>query len=57
MTTTTCKESPTGKHEGDWESVTVDHDGNGTYIDIQCKHCGDSGCIGTQATLESGIDW
>jgi len=45
------------EHLPDWETVTVDHDGDETYIDISCSKCGKSGCIGTASRLEEEIDW
>jgi hypothetical protein len=47
----------TGKHEPDWKTVTVEHDGDETYIDCNCKHCGVSGCIGTAKALMQDINW
>jgi len=43
-------------HEPDWQAVSVTFDGE-TYIDITCKKCGASGCIGSQKTLEKDIQW
>jgi len=51
-----CKKSPSGSHEADWKSVNISEDGD-IYIDISCKHCRQSGCIGTQETLEENISW
>lgn len=55
----TCKKSTAEdkKHEPDWNTVKIDHDGGGVYVDVSCKHCGRSGCIGNLRTLELGIDW
>lgn len=44
------------KHVPDWQSVTVSFDGE-TYIDINCKNCGRSGCLGTSKTLAENICW
>ena len=44
-------------HVPDWKSVSVEQDGDETYIDINCRDCGRSGCIGTQATLADEITW
>jgi hypothetical protein len=44
------------EHDPDWDTVVVTHDGE-IYIDVTCKKCGRSGCIGTQKTLESDINW
>jgi len=48
----------TGKlHEPDWDSVTPTWDHGRLFLDVSCKHCGRSGCVGTSLTLQSGIDW
>jgi len=52
----TCPQNTDG-HEPDWACVTVEHDGDGVYIDIPCKHCGRPGCVGTEKTLAKGICW
>jgi hypothetical protein len=44
------------KHKPDWDTLNVTHDGE-VYIDINCKDCGRSGCVGSQKTLEEGISW
>jgi len=44
-------------HIPDWSTVTVDHDGDDTYIDVSCSKCGRSGCIGKASTLEEDISW
>ena len=45
------------KHEPDWNSVQLTWDGDELYVDVNCKHCGDSGCIGSSKTLEADINW
>lgn len=52
-----CPSHRDGIHEPDWRNITIEHDGDETYIDVFCKHCGRSGCIGTQKTLEAEIQW
>lgn len=52
-----CPESPDGKHAPDWRSVSTTHDGGESYIDINCKHCGRSGCVGSSASLTADINW
>lgn len=52
-----CEKSPTGKHEPDWKTVHVEYDGDDTYIDVSCIHCGHSGCIGTSKQLAKNISW
>ena len=51
-----CPDSETGEHEPDWSTVFVEHDGE-TYIDVNCKLCGRSGCIGSEKTLKENISW
>jgi hypothetical protein len=51
-----CEKSEDNKHEPDWGTVTVQHDVD-TYIDVNCKHCGKSGCIGNEETLKQDISW
>ena len=52
-----CEKGTDGIHEPDWSSVSIEHDGDETYIDINCKHCGRSGCVGSEKTLERDIQW
>ena len=54
-----CKspDAPDGFHEPDWSSVYVESDGGEVYIDVNCKHCGSSGCIGTASSLGEQINW
>jgi len=53
-----CDKNPNGKnHEPDWNSVFVMPDGDGVYVDVNCKHCGRSGCIGVEKTLVDNICW
>lgn len=50
--------SKTGKiHEPDLNSVHIEHDGSEVYIDVNCKDCGASGCIGTLSGLKEEISW
>ncbi len=51
-----CPENPAG-HEPDWNSVESSSDQGITYIDVSCKHCGRSGCIGTSVTLRNRVNW
>jgi hypothetical protein len=44
-------------HDPDWSSVTVTSDGGQLYVDVNCKLCGLSGCIGTHETLKSSVQW
>ena len=52
-----CPNSEDNKHEPDWLSVTTEYDGNQLYVDVNCKHCGKSGCIGTASSLKDNISW
>lgn len=45
-----------GGHEPDWTSVHVEFDGD-AYVDVACKHCGRSGCIGAEKSLTEQISW
>jgi len=51
-----CPQNDGGSHEPDWTSVHTEVDGD-TYVDVACKHCGRSGCIGTDKSLTSQISW
>ena len=52
-----CPDGEDGKHEPDWASASAQWDGDELYVDVNCKLCGASGCIGTSATLAEGISW
>ena len=43
-----CQKSEDGKHEPDTETLHLymERDKSGVYLDVNCKHCGRSGCIG-----------
>lgn len=45
------------KHVPNWNSAQITQDGNGTYVDVNCKDCGRSGCVGTAETLLKNISW
>lgn len=45
-----------GGHEPDWTSAHVEFDGE-AYLDVNCKHCGRSGCIGSEKSLTEQISW
>ena len=51
-----CPKSEDGKHEPDWQSVHVNYDVE-VYVDINCKNCGQSGCVGSEKTLAQDICW
>lgn len=43
-------------HVPDWNTVSISYDVE-TYIDVACKDCGRSGCVGSSKTLEENIQW
>lgn len=48
----------TGKsHEPDWNTISVENDGNVFYVDIRCADCGRSGCLGESEMLKKDISW
>jgi hypothetical protein len=56
-TDTSCPKNKGRRHEPDWEAVTVDTDGGSFYLDVTCKHCGRSGCVGATKKLEESVYW
>ena len=50
-----CKVASDGKHEPDPETFHLEHDGDGVYLDVYCKFCGQSGCIGNFKAED--VDW
>lgn len=52
-----CPNNETG-HEPDLLSpILITSDGGVTYLDVSCKHCGRSGCLGTYDQLVKEISW
>jgi hypothetical protein len=50
--------SVTGKiHEPNWNNISVEFDGLDKYVDVPCKDCGRSGCVGNMEMLKKGIIW
>jgi hypothetical protein len=48
----------TGKpHILDWNDLGITSDGGELYLDISCKNCGKSGCVGRIKYLENKITW
>ena len=45
-----------GGHEPDWTTTHVESDVE-MYVDVTCKHCGQSGCIGSEVKLTEQISW
>ena len=52
-----CQKNPDKKHEPDWKTCHVEHDGDGVYIDVNCKHCGRLGCVGNAKRLAKDMSW
>jgi hypothetical protein len=48
---------PWGRHLPDWTTAHVEVDGGEFYVDVNCKLCGRSGCVGTAKLLVAGINW
>lgn len=44
-TETQCPRSPNGKHVPDENTIHLEADGGDWYVDVNCIHCGRSGCI------------
>jgi hypothetical protein len=56
----TCPKNPDGPgepHSPDWTTISVEYDGGEAYIEVNCRFCGGSGCIGTDKLLQDGITW
>ena len=49
--------APCGGHEINWSTIREDADGDETYIDAECIHCGTSCCIGTVGSLNKEASW
>jgi len=52
-----CPKNKGKAHRPDWHNVTMERDGNAFYLDVVCRYCGRSGCIGTVKKLEESVDW
>ena len=46
-----------GGHEPDMHSAHITSDGGEQYVDVNCKHCGRSGCLGTLSDLVANVQW
>ena len=44
-------------HVPDWSTLSVDWDGGKAYVDVNCKDCGRSGCVGNSKTLAEKVNW
>jgi hypothetical protein len=51
-----CPKNTRGGHEPDWRTVTITDDRE-LYIDVACKHCGRSGCLGSAKSLAGDVQW
>ena len=45
-----------GGHEPDWTTTHIECDVE-MYVDVTYKHCGQSGCIGSEKKLAEQISW
>lgn len=54
---TKCPKNNDGPHEPDPNSLTVQHDGSDAYVDVNCKHCGRSGCVAKLDLTGQSINW
>lgn len=53
-----CPQNPQGDwHEPNWLSISVEVDGDGLYVDVSCRWCGRSGCLGSVNKLEEDLNW
>lgn len=50
-----CNDSPDGQHEPDPSTFHLEGDGDGVYLDVNCKKCGRSGSIGRFKAED--VDW
>jgi hypothetical protein len=41
-----CPKTRNHKHRPDPATLHIDHDGGDAYVDVNCKECGRSGCVG-----------
>lgn len=51
-----CPKNENG-HEINWRTIRENDDGDETYIDAKCIHCGTSCCIGTVGRLNKEASW
>lgn len=54
-TETHCLRSPTGEHVPDEDTIHLEPDGGDWYVDVNCVHCGRSGCIAKFDAED--VDW
>lgn len=52
-----CPDSNDGHHSPDWKTTIWINDGDESYVDVNCTHCGRSGCVGQAKLLAEGINW
>ncbi len=52
-----CPDGPDHFHSMDMGTLSIQSSGDGTaYIDVNCEHCGRSGCVGHVYDTQS-VDW
>ncbi len=51
-----CDKGPSNKHEPDMTSTSITGEADGIYVDVNCKHCGRSGCF-AHFTKTDEVDW
>jgi hypothetical protein len=56
-TENSCPKNRGKKHIPNWRTTTTDHDGSSFYLDVTCKYCGRSGCVGSLKKLEESVNW
>lgn len=50
-----CPKTADGKHVPNVQTLHIEYDGEDAYFDLNCKHCGRSGCAGKFDPAK--IDW
>ena len=51
-----CYKAPDQQHEVDNDSACLQSDGGAVYVDVSCKYCGRSGCVG-RIVLADEVYW
>jgi len=44
-------------HYPDWKTVNIQSDGGEYYLDVNCVHCGRSGCVARLNDLATEVNW
>ncbi len=50
-----CRGTENGQHEPDLSTFHLERDGDAVYLDVNCKHCGQSGYVGRFKAED--VDW